>query len=201
MRATRESPPIRPMSIRPRLAAPRAILLAALLALSLGVAACGQDTGPAPAGGGHNQADVAFAHLMVHHHEHGVEMAKLAEEKGSKPEIKELGAKIRSAHEHEIAQMEGFIHEFGAVGQAPVPPAIKKAVEEKELADLEAAGGEEFDTLFLEGMIHHHLSAADMAEAELIGGQHPPAKGLAQTIKDVQVKETEEMHHLLAEMG
>ena len=196
----RRASPRSAMTIRPRLPARSAALLALLVALSLGLAACGQEAGPAAAGG-HNQADVAFAHLMVHHHEHGVEMAKLAEEKGSKPEVKELGARIRSAHEHEIAQMEGFIHEFGAVGQAPVPPAIKKAVEEKELADLEAAGGEEFDTLFLEGMIHHHLSAADMAEAELIGGQHPPAKGLAQTIKDVQVKETEEMHHLLAEMG
>ena len=188
------------MSLLPR-PARRAALLAALLALSLGAAACGQEATSAPGGGGHNQADVAFAHLMVHHHEHGVEMARLAEEKGSKPQIKELGARIRSTQEHEIAQMEGFIHEFGAVGQAPVPPAIKKAVEEKELADLEAAGGEEFDTRFLEGMIHHHLSSADLAKAELIGGQHAPAKGRAQTIQDVQVKETEEMHHLLAEMG
>ncbi|MDP8943827.1 MAG: DUF305 domain-containing protein [Actinomycetota bacterium] len=185
--------------VRPRLAALPAALIA--LALALGVTACGQEAGPAAAGGGHNQADVAFAHLMVHHHEHGVEMARLAQEKGSKAEVKELGARITSTQEREIAQMEGFLEEFGAVGQGPVAPPIKKAVEEKELADLEAASGEEFDKLFLEAMVHHHVSAADMAEYELLAGQHPPSKGLAQAIKDVQLKEVEEMHHLLAPEG
>ena len=191
-----------PMSTLAPGLARRVALVAALLLVSPGAVACGEEAGPAPAGGGeHNHADVAFAHLMTHHHEHGVEMAKLAEQRGSAPQVKELGARIASAQEREIAQLEGFVQQFGAVGQAPVPPAIMKAVEEKQLADLEAAAGKEFDHLFLESMTHHHLSAIEMAEYELLSGAFPPARHLAQSMKDLQVKETEEMHKLLEELG
>lgn len=177
--------------------------LVALLALGLVLAACGGGSGGAPAGGGppgHNEADVAFLHLVTPHHEHGIEMAMLAERRATAPEVKALAKRIGAAQEHENTEMRKLLEEFGAT-EGPVVPIPKKAVEEREMNELKEAPPKELDHLFLESMMAHHMAAVDLAEFELKAGRSPEVKHLAQSMKDLQVKEAEEMQRLLTGSG
>jgi uncharacterized protein (DUF305 family) len=73
---------------------------------------------------------------------------------------------------------------------------------EEELLELEAASGEEFDRLFLEAMIRHHLGAMQMVE-ELYaqdGGQEPEISRLANHIYSDQSIEISRAEGMLAEM-
>ena len=178
----------------------RLALAAALAALCLALAACGQQAGD-DSPGAHNKADVAFLHLMLHHHTQGIEMGKLAEHKGSMPEVKGLGRRIVSAQERENAEIRHLLEQLGAADEGPETPAVMKTVEEKEMKELEAAPPKEFDHLFLEHMTDHHLGAVELAEFELIAGKFPAVKHLAESIKKLQVKEAEEMQGLLPEPG
>ena len=179
---------------------------AALLALAVGLAACGGSGAghpppPAAAGPGHNPADVAFMHLTIPHHEHGIEMAKIAEHKGMAPPIKALATKMISAQEHENTEMRKLLDEFGATGEGAVPPPAKRTVEAREVLELEKAPPHEFDHLFLESMMGHHMAAIDLAELQLKAGISPKVKHLAQSMKDLQTKEADEMHRLLTGSG
>lgn len=50
--------------------------------------------------------DQAFAEMMIGHHEGGVRMAQLGEERAGHEEIKELAGKIIAAQQREIDVME-----------------------------------------------------------------------------------------------
>ena len=174
--------------------------LAALVGLGSSLAGCGQDAAGAPPPP-HNPGDVAFLHAMVPHHEHGIEMAKLAEHKGSAPHVKDLAHRIVLAQEHENVEMRKHLQEFGATGKGPVKPTVTLAAEARVMHDLEKAPPAEFDKKFLEHMMDHHVSAIHLAEIEIAAGQHPAVKHLAESMKALQIKEAEEMQRELAKHG
>ncbi len=116
----------------------RSTLPAAVLALALGLTACGgsNDTTSAPsssampshdmgsmtsttptpstdvgspAAGAHNDADVAFATGMIPHHAQAVTMAEMAATKATNTDVKTLAASIKAAQAPEITQMSGWL--------------------------------------------------------------------------------------------
>lgn len=201
-----------------------AALAGGLLALSLGLAGCGDATAPAgtapvssaPAGSAatqaaarFNDADVAFAQMMIPHHSEAVEMAELANDRAENPEVTALAEQIRAAQEPEIAQLTGFLNAWGA----EVPPAgsmagmdhggmsgmsgMPGAMTPEQREQLRNATGAAFDQMFLTMMIEHHEGAIEQAETELEDGQNAEATELAQTIIDAQQAEIEEMQGIL----
>lgn len=68
---------------------------AIMLALTAGVllAACSNSTpaqGATQANAAPNQADIAFAHAMIPHHQQAIDMAKLVGDRTSRPELRTL---------------------------------------------------------------------------------------------------------------
>jgi uncharacterized protein (DUF305 family) len=93
---------------------------------------------------------------------------------------------------------------FGEDGNHHTGELMPGMLTEEEMAELRAAEGEEFDRLFLEGMIRHHLGAIQMVE-DLLGsdggGSDPAIFQLAQHIDSDQRIEIDRMQQLLAETG
>jgi len=182
-----------------------ALLLAALLALT----ACADDTtggGSGGSGGGasseFNDADVAFAQQMIPHHKQAIEMAKLAEDRASSDEVKELAAGIEAAQDPEIEQMTAWLESWGE----EVPSGGMEGMEhgdmsgmmnEGDMKMLEDSSGAEFDRMFLEMMVEHHEGAIEMAETEVAEGENPDAVELAEKIASDQEAEIEKMNELL----
>ncbi|NKY96342.1 DUF305 domain-containing protein [Nocardiopsis alborubida] len=183
----------------------RAFLAApAALAAALFLASCGGGEAPDPAPGsaeqsaaGFNDADVMFARMMIPHHEQAVEMSRLAEDRAGE-EVAALAAEIEAAQGPEIEQLRGMLDAWG------VEPAgdgehhgMSGMMTEEQMAELERAEGEAFDTLFLELMIAHHRGAVQMAEEQLESGVDPEARELAQEVVDAQEAEIEQMDMML----
>lgn len=161
----------------------------------------------------HNDADVMFAQMMIPHHRQAVEMSEIMLAKDSiSPEVRDLATQIRDAQAPEIETMTGWLESWGE----PVEPEggmeghdmgnmggsgeMQGMMTEDQLAELEAAEGDEAARMFLESMTAHHNGAVDMAQEEIENGQYPDAIALAETIVETQQAEIAEMEALLAEL-
>ncbi|MCV7073290.1 DUF305 domain-containing protein [Mycolicibacterium rufum] len=76
-------------------------------------AAPAQSSSAAPAAP-HNQADMMFARMMIPHHQQAVEMSDMILAKqGIDPRVVDLANQIKAAQGPEIAQMEGWLQQWG----------------------------------------------------------------------------------------
>ncbi|MEV4202755.1 DUF305 domain-containing protein [Micromonospora globbae] len=168
-----------------------------------------------------NDADVMFAQMMIPHHQQAVAMADLAPTRASDPELKDLAAKIKAAQDPEITTMKGWLTAWGKPTAAPSGhsmPEMSSApghdmpgmgsptpggsgmpgmMSDKEMADLQAAQGVEFDKMFAQMMIAHHNGAIEMAKTEQAQGSNPDAKALAAKIASDQEAEVQTLQKIL----
>jgi uncharacterized protein (DUF305 family) len=172
----------------------------ALAAMVL-VAACAQNSA-AP-------FDQQFIDMMVPHHQGAVEMAKIAQQRAQRPEIKAMAADIIASQDAEITQMKGWRKAW--FGSDQTPPMSKMPMVEgmssaahgghgagttmDMAADVEALrkAPEPFDRAFIDAMIPHHESAIDAAKAAATRAQKPEIKKLAADIVVAQEREIAQM--------
>lgn len=143
-----------------------------------------------------NANDVMFAQMMIPHHEQAVVMADLALAKSNNPEIVGIATEIKGAQGPEIELMASWLNRWGAPrisGEEAMMShgshGMTGMLTDEQLAQLEAAQGEEFDRLFTEFMIEHHEGAVAMAQDVMAGGQEQEVLDLASQIIEVQERE------------
>ena len=186
------------MQLYTRLAPRIAAVTALVVAMTLGLGACGGDD----ASSSGDEAQRAFLEAMVPHHESAVAMATVAERRAEHSEIRELAVAIVSAQEREITEM-GRIHRelFGG-------PLLPNADAHAQLGlSMEQAGmmhGEDaahmlrkekpFDRAFIDAMIPHHQGAIRMARAVLEQGGDQRVMRLANGIVRAQAQEIRRMN-------
>jgi uncharacterized protein (DUF305 family) len=123
-------------------------------------------------------ADVQFMQHMIVHHAQAVEMTALIESHTENKDIRSLGARISKSQDDEIKFMKRWLTARGQPVSAPLHqmhqthgtdtshhemlmPGMLTA---KQMDALKNAKGEEFDRLFLNGMIQHHNGALIMVK-------------------------------------
>ncbi len=75
-----------------------------------------QTSNSAPAAA-HNHADGMFAHMMIPHHQQAVQMSDMILAKqGIDPRVIDLAKQIKAAQGPEIAQMQGWLNQWGVPG-------------------------------------------------------------------------------------
>lgn len=164
-------------------------LLATVLA-GLAVSACGgEDSSSEP-----NGVDRAFATQMITHHKSAVEMAKIAQDRAGRPEIKALAGTIVTAQEREIAELEVVDKEFAAkdieTGDLKLPDAMMGMNMDESML----MTADPFDREFIDMMVLHHQGAIRMARVQLAKGKDPQLRKLATAIIAAQSKEIEQMN-------
>lgn len=168
----------------------------------------GSSESPVVAGppAGFDAADVAFATNMIPHHQQAVDLAALAPDRSTNPELIQLAQQVAAAQEPEIDTMKAFLVQWkenpddehagmdhGAGGHSE----MAGMVDEDTMAQLKTLNGTAFDTLWLQSMIGHHQGAIEMGKAELADGQNVDAKQLAQNIINTQQAEIDQMQKML----
>ncbi|ARV59639.1 DUF305 domain-containing protein [Nostocales cyanobacterium HT-58-2] len=156
------------------------------------------DNGPADA-----NYDLRFIDAMIPHHQGATQMAKEAQQKSKRPEIKKLAGEIIKAQNKEIAELKQWRTAW--YPKAPSTPMAWHAQmnhmmpmsSEQEKAmrmdmDLGAADAQ-FDLRFINAMIPHHEGAITMAQDALSKSKRPEIKKLAQDIITSQQKEIDQM--------
>jgi len=206
-----------------------AVLTGGLLAASLALTACGGSSSTAPASPAppvsstvsatapstalHNDADVAFAQMMIPHHRDAVAMAELAADRAQDPEVKALAEQIQAAQQPEIDQLTGFLSAWAAevspsnsmqgMGHGSTPgtstgTGLGGMMAPAQMEQLRDATGAEFDEMFLTMMIEHHRSAVAASQQEIDQGSNPDAKQLAEKIVADQTAEISRMQQMQA---
>ncbi|WP_027502934.1 DUF305 domain-containing protein [Rhodococcus sp. UNC363MFTsu5.1] len=156
--------------------------------------------------GAHNNADVMWVQMMIPHHQQAVEMAELAEGRTQNAELLALAGQIKAAQDPEIAQMTGWLTEWGvptmAAGMSHADMGHGDGggmMTADQMTQLEQASGAEFDRAWLEMMIAHHQGAVDSSTAIVKDGQSEQVEELAQKIIAGQEAEISQMKSMLGQ--
>lgn len=175
----------------------------------------------------YTEADVRFLTHMIPHHAQAILMSRLASTHGASTEIRRLAARIINAQQDEIAIMQQWLadrqkpvpeahthlhppagsadhamhaqHMQQAQGHADMPGMLSAA----QLAQLDAARGEEFDRRFLTFMIQHHRGAVAMIRELLATPGAAQDHTVFRLSADINVDQTTEiarMERMLAAM-
>ena len=145
-----------------------------------------------------SMADIAFAQMMIPHHEQAVVMSEYALTNTDNPEVLGLAQEIIDAQGPEIDQMNAILDRFNANMGGHMGHTMAGMLTDDELAELQAAQGPAFDQLYLTGMIAHHEGAIEMADDVLVDGSDPEVRALAESIVTGQQAEIQRMQKLLA---
>ena len=156
------------------------------------------DLGPADA-----NLDLRFIDAMIPHHQGAVEMAKEAQQKSKRPEIKKLADNIIKSQDQEITQMKQWRQAwYPKAGDKPMAydsqmgHMMEMSSDQTKAMmmsqDLGAADAE-FDLRFINAMIPHHEGAVRMAKDVLGKSKRPEIKQLGQEIIKAQNTEIKQM--------
>jgi uncharacterized protein (DUF305 family) len=153
--------------------------------------------------------DIQFIDMMVPHHQGAVEMARIAEARAHRPELKALAVDIIKGQATEIEQMRAWRMAWSGSDQTPpmdqmptlgmsndMPGHSMTSQPTMDMArDVEAlrTAPEPFEAAFIEAMIPHHQSAIEAARLALQEAGHPEVKDLAAGIIEAQLREIGQM--------
>lgn len=168
-----------------------------------------------------NDADVAFLTGMYPHHAQAVEMTALVASRTTNPDVLALSAQIEGAQQPEMDQMAALLKAWGQ----PAPSAAMEPgnmdhssmghgggssmegmegmegmagmMTPEQMAQLEGLSGAEFDTMWMEMMIEHHLGAVAMAQTAIDSGESPEVAAMSAEIIAGQEAEIAHMRGLL----
>lgn len=161
-----------------------------------------------------NEGDANFMKGMIPHHSQAVLIAGWAPSHGARDDVQRLCERIVVAQRDEIKLMQDWLRMKGQ----EVPPADAKGMKmnmggmvhemlmpgmltDDQLKELDAARGSQFDRLFLQAMIRHHMGAISMVEdLEKVDGsrQDETVFRFSQDVYADQTTEIERMEKMLA---
>jgi uncharacterized protein (DUF305 family) len=120
-------------------------------------------------------ADVQFMQGMIMHHAQAVEMTALINSHTQNKALHTLGARISRSQSSEIEFMKRWLmargqptehtmHHMPGMDMSGDSMLMPGMLSPKQMAALRKAKGEQFDQLFLTGMIQHHNGALTMVK-------------------------------------
>ena len=120
-------------------------------------------------------ADVKFMQGMIMHHAQAVDMTALIESHTQNKELRSLGARISRSQSDEIEFMKRWLSARGEPTATPMSHThgmnmsthqmlMPGMLTPKQMDALKNANEEQFDQLFLKGMIQHHGGALIMVK-------------------------------------
>jgi uncharacterized protein (DUF305 family) len=166
----------------------RPLLWIAALAL-LGVLAI---AAPASASAPRSKAERAFLVDMVGHHAMAIDMAEMAQEKATHPELKDLADDIIRTQAAEIEQMRKWLKAW--YGRTVGPGHMGH---DDDMAMLGHGTGAEFEVRFIAMMSVHHTQAIERAAAVRRSRLHRQVRRLTRDITRAQRREIGQMQEWL----
>lgn len=123
----------------------------------------------------HSPADVQFMQNMIMHHAQAVEMTALIDSHTQNNELRTLGARISRSQSDEMKFMKRWLmaraeptsppmHHMPGMDMSSHEMLMPGMLTAKQMTALRKAKGQEFEQLFLRGMIQHHNGALIMVK-------------------------------------
>ena len=143
-------------------------------------------------------ADTMFLQMMIPHHQQAIDISEVALKVSKNNELLALAKIIIRDQKSEISQMKSWLQLAGS--SEDMGHSMKNMggmLGESELKALNKATGNEFDVLWLEGMIGHHDGAIHMSEM-IKDADNPEIKAFGEKIVKDQSAQIAQMKKMLA---
>ena len=150
-------------------------------------------------------ADVKFMQGMISHHAQAVEMGALVEGRTNREALIAMAQRISISQEDEMSMMRGWLEDRGldipdehahhSMGEDDLMPGM---LSPEDFAQLTAAEGPLFDSLFLQFMIDHHEGALEMVETLLDQPGSAQDSVIYEFTTDVTADQTSEIERMSA---
>ena len=165
----------------------------------------------------YTEADVRFMQMMIPHHAQALDMTALVRQHAVTDAVRQMGLRMEISQRDEIDLMSTWLRERGEEVEPNMHemmgmPGMRMVdgvhlmdgmLTPAEMDELANARGEDFDRLFLEGMIRHHQGAIDMVDrlfATSGAAQESTVFKFAEDVGADQMMEIERMQGLLDQM-
>jgi uncharacterized protein (DUF305 family) len=149
-----------------------------------------------------SSVDKQFIQQMLPHHESAISMAKLAQQKSNRPEVKTLADNIITSQTAEINKMQSWYRQWYGTDVPKQSSANGMASMMNGSWDEDSLNtATDFDKAFLEEMIPHHQMAVMMANMLENATNRQEMKTLAQDIIVAQSKEIDTMRNWQTQWG
>ena len=159
----------------------------------------GMNKSTAAAQASFNDADVAFAQMMIPDHQMTAKMAKLAQKKAASDDLKTLAADMQQGQSQAVDKLQGWLKTWGKPASAEMAGmGMPGAMTEKDMTMLETMGGMKFDMTFAQIMINHHKGSIQMAKDEQATGANAEAKAMAASMVKTQQEQIEKLQQIAA---
>ncbi|WP_426510405.1 DUF305 domain-containing protein [Dactylosporangium sp. McL0621] len=165
---------------------------------------------------GEDSIDAGFARDMSVHHAQAVEMGMFAYRLGSTDDIRNLGYDIAASQQWQIGQMQTWLTEWHLS-----PTSSKRAMawmpsgmntlqsdgrmpgmaSDDELKKLKSSTGKDFDTLWCQLMLRHHLGGIHMAEIAAKDASNAEVRDAAEKIRVSQSYDISQLTEKLKDLG
>lgn len=160
------------------------------------------------------QLEQDFLMGMIPHHRGAIMMSRMALEKATKPELKELAREVIAMQEMEIQLMSNYLRDWygmqPAAGDMMSPEMMREMdmpmmhgtmpsmeAQRRQIQSLQTKTGADFDIAYMSALAEHHAMASMMASSVLVGGYHGDLYKLAARIVKDQGEEIVQLQEWL----
>jgi len=164
---------------------------------------------------GDNSAEAGFARDMALHHAQAVEMAMIAYQRSTDPDVQLMAYDIATSQQAEIGIMKRWLEEWNLSRTGSEPrmawmPGGAESLRDglmpgmatnEEIDRLRNATGRDVDVLFAQLMLRHHLGGIHMIDAVVKQSDRPEVVGLAERMKATQQEEIHVLRAMLKDLG
>ena len=152
-----------------------------------------------------------FVQMMIPHHEQAIAMSTMAKNNTKNVQVLALARDISAAQLPEIDLMQQWLIDqvlpsMSHSGDSDMNHNMGHGMSDdgmlnqSQMTALSKARNDDFDRLYLRGMIEHHKGAIDMAQDEVRGGTNTQILQLARAIITSQTTEIDKMKTMLAKV-
>jgi uncharacterized protein (DUF305 family) len=201
--------PVLPASRRARL-----ILGALAGAVALALAVSVGYFGPRFTTPGDSSPEAGFARDMSQHHGQAVQMALYAYRLAQDNQIRIMGYDVATTQQYQIGQMQTWLEDWRLSPNRSGPPMawmpdgkllpdgrMPGMASTAEVTQLSSSTGKDFDILFCQLLLRHHLGGVHMAQSILALSHDARVQALAKAIIAGQQGEINILNNLLQQMG
>lgn len=112
--------------------------------------------------------DLQFIDTMIAHHQGAIEMSKLAETQGDRPELKKYAIGIAAEQDREVTQMKRWRDDWHKGAKPAINidfPGMREGMRGMDMVKLSSLNGKALNVEFLRQMISHHEGALTMSRS------------------------------------
>lgn len=190
--------------------APPPVAAAALLLLAVG--GCSAGDGPSTSGSttgspvpqaastalpaGVNETDLAYAHELGALHEQAVTLAAMIGDKDVSAEVRAVAAEIGRTRSAELAELNALLAAWGAEPHPADFHGNPGEMTARELSELYALAGPDFERQWLERMVANHHGSVAMSRAEVDHGGDMTARETARRLATAHQERMDQLQQL-----